>query len=243
MRFWHTPLALLAIPLVAAASPAAALADPPPASVHVKNCRSGPTPDQRSATFVGRMHSVPGSVRMAMHFRLLETSPSSGSAPDRSPDLGPWHTSRKNVQRFSYSQTVNGMTPGDSYRVVVRFKWMDGSGNVIRRGKRTSAACRQPGLPNLMIAGIAIAPGKTTDTATYRISVSNDGGGPANGFVVDLYMGGYLLDTRTIKHLGRGQTRSMRITGPRCQSVRAVVDPDNRVAESNESDNSFTRTC
>ena len=178
-----------------------------------------------------------------MHFRLLETTPG-GSAPDRSPDLGPWHNSRQNVERFSYSQTVNGMTPGDSYRVVVRFRWVDGSGHVIRRAKRTSAACVQPGLPNLTVRGIAIASGSTVGTAVYRVTVANYGNGPASRIGVALYTDvGHLVDSRTINHLGRGEVKTVKITGPSCETVRAVVDPENRIAESNESDNSYSRLC
>ena len=244
MRFRQTSVPLLAAVLLSAAAPSAALGDGPVASVHMRGCKTGASPDERSATFVGRMRSIPGSIRMGMHFRLLETSPRSGSAPDRSPDLGPWHNSHKNVERFSYSQTVNGMTPGDSYRVVVRFRWIDASGHVIRRAKRTSAACTQPGLPNLRVDGIAIAAGETAGTAVYRVAVSNDGGSPAAQVGVALYTGsGHLIDSRTIKHLGAGQTRTVKITGPPCQTVRAVGDPENRIAESNESDNSFTRGC
>jgi hypothetical protein len=243
MRIRNAAIVLAAIAGAAVFAPGSAVADPPAASVHIKVCLTGSDPADRSATFVGRIHSVPGSVRLAMHFKLLETS-RDGSA--QSSDLGPWHTSREGVDKFTYSQIVNGMAPGDSYRVVVRFRWFDGSGGIIKRAKHTSAACTQPGLPNLTISGIGIAPGNTSDTAMYRVHVANDGEGPADRVVVRLYSDGYLVDSRKIKHLPRGTTRTVKISGPVCQkghTVRAVVDPANRIEESDENDNSFTRTC
>ena len=245
MRFRETAIVVCAAAAAVIAGPASALADPPPASVHLKACRTGSDPADRSATFVGHMRSVPGSVRLAMRFQLLEST-GDGSAPIRS-DLGPWHTSRDGVDKFTYSQTVNGMTPGDSYRVVVRFRWLDGSGQVVRRAKRKSAACTQPGLPNLTIAGIKVAPGNANGTAMYRVSVSNNGEGRADKVVVRLYSdGSHLIDSRRIKHLPSGATRTLKISGPVCQpghTVRAVVDPANRIEESNENDNVLARTC
>jgi hypothetical protein len=161
----------------------------------------------------------------------------------RSPNLGPWHTSNDGVKRFSYSQTVNGLTQGDSYRVVVKFRWIDGSGTVIRRAKRTSAACVQPGPPNLTVDSITIAPGGSLGTSVFRVRVSNDGEALVRSALLELFTDGTEADARQLKDLQPGETRTVKMTGPICATVRATIDPKNRVAESNEHDNSLTRSC
>lgn len=244
MRIRTAAIVIAAFAGAAVLAPGSAVADQPASSVHLKACRTGSDPMARGATFVGRMHSVPGSVRLAMHFKLLEVSRDGSTS---SSDLGAWHTSHEGVENFTYSQIVNGMTPGDSYRVVVRFRWFDGSGHIIKRATHTSSTCTQPGLPNLTISGIGIGPGSTSDTAMYRVRVTNNGEGPADKVVVRLYLdGSHIIDSRRIKHLPRATTRTVKISGPVCQpghTVRAVVDPANRIQESDENDNSFTRTC
>jgi hypothetical protein len=245
MRFHRIfmPTALVAV--CAAAAPSVAAADPAPASVHLKACRTGTgtDPAQRSATFVGKMHDIPGSVRMGMHFRLIERSPQNGPQPMRSPDLGPWHTSNEGVKRFSYSQTVNGLTQGDSYRVVVKFRWIDSSGKVIRRAKRTSAACVQPGPPNLTIDSIAVERGYSLGTSVFRVTVSNDGEALVRSALLEVFTDGAEADSRRLKDLQPGETRTLKMTGPFCAAVRATIDPKNRVAESDEHDNSLSRSC
>jgi hypothetical protein len=241
MRFRpiYAPLAVAAAALAMAAL---ASADSPPASVRVKSCEKGSDTSSRGATFVAEMQSVPGAVRMAMRFRLIERS--GGPHPKtRVLSLGPWHRSAKNVTRFTFSQTVNGMTPGDSYRVLVQFHWLDGSHNVIEHTKRRSGACAQPGLPDLTVTGIKLSAGQSTGTQTYRVSVANKGSYPAHKIGVALYVNGHLVNTRTIKHLGGGETKAVKMNGPPCMTVEAIVDPDNHIAESNENDNSFSRQC
>jgi CARDB len=244
MRFHRFLLATALAALSATAAPAAASADPPQ-SVHLKACRTGTgmDPSPRSATFVGKMHDVPGSVRMGMHFRLIERSAQNGTQPMRSPDLGPWHTSNDGVKHFSYSQTVNGLTQGDSYRVVVKFRWIDSSGKVIRRAKRTSAACVQPGPPNLTVDSIAIKRDTSLGTSVFHVKISNDGEVLVKSALLELFTDGAEADSRRLKNLQPGETRTVKLTGPICATVRATVDPKNRVAESNEHDNSLTRSC
>ena len=241
MRF-RSVYAGLAVTAAILAFPAAAPADSAPASVRVKSCDKGSDPSTRGATFVAQMHSVPGTVRMAMRFRLIERS--SGPHPQtRGLQLGPWHRSAKDVNRFTFSQTVNGMTPGGSYRVVVQFHWLDGSHHLIEHAKRRSGACAQPGLPNLKVTGIKMAAGQSPGTAVYRVSVANDGNARARKVAVALYVDGHLADTRTLKQLDAGETKTVKLNGPQCMTVEAIVDPDNRIAESNENDNSFSRKC
>ena len=88
-----------------------------------------------------------------------------------------------------------------------------------------------------------MAAGQSPGTAVYRVSVANDGNARARKVAVALYVDGHLADTRTLKQLGAGETKTVKLNGPQCMTVEAIVDPDNRIAESNENDNSFSRKC
>ena len=165
---------------LALAAPAAARADGP-ASVHLKECTTGSDPSQRSATYQAWMRSVPGSVRMALRFRLIARYPGHRPQAVGSSKLSKWHRSHSGVTRYGYKQTVKELAAAGSYRAVVRFRWYDADHNVIRRAKRVSEACVQKGeLPNLVITGVHIAPGmactgchsRTRVRATPRTSPS-----------------------------------------------------------------------
>jgi len=228
---------------LALAAPAAARADGP-ASVHLKECTTGSDPSQRSATYKAWMHSVPGSVRMALRFRLIARYPGHRPQAVGSSKLSKWHRSHSGVTRYGYKQTVKELAAAGSYRAVVRFRWYDADHNVIRRAKRVSEACVQKGeLPNLVIAGVHIAPGMAPGSSVYRVSFANTGKGDAEDFTVALFVDGALADSRRIARLDAGEHATVDLNGPRCRRLRAVVDRENAVPETNETDNSYKSRC
>jgi hypothetical protein len=46
---------------------------------------------------------------------------------------------------FIYTKRVEGLTGPAVYRAVVRFRWSDADGHVLRRARRVTGGCRQPG--------------------------------------------------------------------------------------------------
>lgn len=233
MRLRQGRFAIVALTAaVAAAGAPAARGGEPLATAQVRHCVSGPYWTDRRATFVGSMRTVDGAAHLQMRFHV-------GSV------LTPWRTSDPGVDRFTYRQIVAGLASGP-YQAVVKFRWLDGAGQVIRRAKRTSDDCQQPPIRvNLTIAKIAIAPGDAVGTSIYRVSVLNSGDVPLKKpFMVSLYTNqDYLVDSRKLKRIGAGQTRVVKFAGPSCQTVTAWVDQDERVAETDAHDNSLKQTC
>jgi CARDB len=237
-------LALLlftALPLVAVAAPANA-ATP---SAKVVECRTGKTPDTRLATFEGRMKTVKGAIRMQMRFELLQETPGAASPQAvKAPELSPWRRSKLGVSRFTYAQTVKGLSSGVTYSSRVHFRWLTVAGKVIREEERVSGTCVQRGdLPNLVLGSIKFGRGSVDGTALYSVQVGNTGEGDAESLTVSVIADGANIDTRTVDGLKAGEFTTVRFTGPRCSKVRAVVDRGATVPETVEEDNELRARC
>ena len=235
-------LALLlftALPLTAVAAPAHA------ATVKVAECRTGDTPEERFATFEGRMKTVKGAVRMQMRFELLAETPGASTPQSvKAPELTPWRRSKIGVQRFTYAQTVKGLASGVTYSSRVQFRWLNLAGKVVRSEERVSGTCVQRGdLPNLVLGSIKISRGAVGGTAMYSVQVGNTGEGDAKGVGVSLFADGAHIDTRTVDSLKSGEFTTVRFTGPRCARLRAVVDREATVPETVEEDNELKARC
>ena len=241
MRFRPAYLTLLAAALLALPGTAAAAKAP---TVRVTECQTGKDAAHRLATFHAQMKSVPGSSRMAIRFQLVERV--GADSPKNAPasGLSAWHVSRAGVKKFGYSQTVKGLSAGVVYRGVVQFRWIDSAGRTIKRDRRTSGACAEDGdLPNLRITAVKISPGSTAGTAVYSVAVGNAGRGAAKDFGVDLIVDGALSDSTTVDRLAGGETKTVKLTGPICHRLRAVVDGARAVPETIDEDNALRSTC
>jgi hypothetical protein len=240
MRTRTLSLALIA---AFAAAPSAASASGP-AAVHLKSCHTGKDPADRHATYRARMHSVEGSVRMAMRFELIERFPGHHARQIRDKKLNAWHRSRHGVVKYAYSQKVRQLSPGGSYRTRVRFRWYDEGGNVIRRARRSSPTCKQTGgLPNLVVTAVSFSQGESPGTTDYTVSIGNTGESPAEDFNVTLIVDGAVVDERKVDHLDAGESQAIQLNGPECDHLKATVDPDRRVVEQIEDDNSLRTRC
>ena len=56
-------------------------------------------------------------------------------------------------------------------------------------------------------------------------------------------MDGALADSREIGGLGPGEGSTVYLNGPACKRLRAVIDRENAVPETNEGDNSYRARC
>jgi hypothetical protein len=241
MRTRTVALLIVASALLAPASAGAK----GPASVKVTQCRTGDDAVDRAVTYRARMRSVPGSARMRLRFVLLARS--TGDSPQQlgSENIGGWRKSDAGVTRFSYSQKVRGLDAGVAYRAVVKFRWYDANGKLIKRAKRRSRACKPSGeLPNLELLSVKVSPGKTPGTARYSINIGNTGEGPAEFFVVSLFVNNDAeVDSRTIERMEAGETETIKFNGPACFKLRAVVDRERSVPETIEDDNVLSARC
>jgi CARDB len=240
-------LAALIVVAVSASAQPGNHASKPLASARVSQCLRGPAAENRLALFRGAMRRVPATQSMWMRFKLQERVGEGAFRTIKAPGLGTWRKSRPGVRRFAYRQRVLALAEGSSYRVIVSFRWYDANGEVIRKLRRRSPACRQPGLlANLRVARIGggkVVPG-SPGVYRYAVNVINRGRVATDPFSVRLDVDGATADTGMISALAPGETRRLVLSGPACRgTVTAVADPEDLVREVTERDNQLTVPC
>lgn len=243
-RMRHLAALTLVAALTAAVPAAPAAKRKPVTSVRVVKCAKGPTVAERRAIFRGAMRRVRGSERMWMKFRLQERVGGPRFRTVKAPGLGVWRKSRAGVRKFAVRQRVLALGEGAAYRVAVQYRWYDGDGELVRRERRRSRPCTQPGLlPNLRV--VRIVPRTTPNgTVQYLVDVLNRGRVPSTATTVALTVDGDLIDTPALGPLAPREIRRVVVTGPGCSTlVAAKVDPADTVRESNEADNTRALAC
>ena len=232
--------AIAAVFLAAACLPAPAQAGAV-TGVKVSSCSRF----DHSASFYGRMNRQLNAERMAMRFTLLVRGPGDVFTPIKAPGLSRWRKSKPDVRAFGYRQRVRGLADGAFYRVQVDYRWYDRDGEVVRKSRRRSRVCSQAGpLPNLRVRIADAGPTAIAGVWRYRVRVANPGSALAEGVAVRMTVDGSVVDTRTIDTLEAGAFTFLTFRGPPCGTeAQAVVDPDNTVQESDDSDNAKTRAC
>ena len=236
------PLTLAVLALAAFAAPGQAGHKTP--SARVAACEAGDAGETRNATFLGRMRATAGTDRMAMRFTLMERFGDERLHPVDFPELRAWRFSKPGVRDFRFKQTVTGLQGGGEYRTRVEFRWLDDDGNLLRKARRTSGACRLAGeLPNLR-AGAPTASAGPEGTSVYVVPVRNEGKAAAQGVAVELFVDGAATNVVQIDSVAPGETREVRFSGPACtRRLRVVVDPNDTVKERAESDNVTAAPC
>jgi hypothetical protein len=248
------PLAVVLTPLVVlAGTVAGALAAPSAGSkagqaiVTVADCHPADQMADRYASFNAQMRTVPGTQRMAMRFTLLERLGGDlvPFKPVPLPDLKPWRRSKPNARAFIYTQRVTALRDGGAYRMRVQFRWYGGHRTLLRSATVRSRTCRQPvPLPDLTITSIWSAPALVSGQRVYSITVANRGYGDARNVPVELKIDGSTVGGSNVDLLPAQESSVVQIQGPQCVlTVRAVVDPDRVVPETDDSDNSLTLPC
>lgn len=211
-------------------------------------CHFAPAQQDRYAVFGGSMKSLRnGADRMQMRFDLYRRLPASARFHYvAASGLGVWNKAAASVTRYRFRQKVENLPAPAFYRAVVSYRWLTAAGKVFARTKRTTPVCHQPDpRPDLRVSRItgALAP---AGNAFYDVVVRNDGRSAATDFDVVLTVNGTARPAATVATLAAGGRRVVRFTAPRCtagSTVKADVDPDNRVAERDESDNSLGVDC
>ena len=212
--------------------------------VRVLACASS-DPDARSATFLGRMRSVPGADRLMMRFTLLERFGDEKLSPVPFGGLRAWRTSKPG------SATSATSRPSRASRAAATTASASTTAGSTRAGTCAQGAPHEPrrasqkgDLPNLLI-GQPRAQAGPEGTAVYLVPVQNNGLAPASGVTVDLSVDGAATNVGQVDSIAPGETREVRFTGPVCKSrLRAVVDPvRHRQRERLESDNVTDRSA
>jgi len=240
MRRTLPVLALLAFAL---AAPSAAAQQPPPLAATLDACKTSPLPAERIAIFAGSMPAIARAESMRMRFELERKRPDEElwRRMKGVPGLGVWERSLPNRAGFVFDKRIDSLQVPAAYRVLVRFRWENAGGEVVRSVDRRSAVCQQPDLrPDLVpeeLTAVVQAPG----LAVYTIRVLNAGRAAATAFTVRI--GDKSVE---IARLAPGQRRSVLVLAPSCAAgtlVSARVDADKRVEEADERANVLRRAC
>jgi hypothetical protein len=224
-------LALLGFPAAAGA-----------ATVRLVECVPALAAAERSATFEARVHRVGDSERMQLRF-TLQVRQDALQRWQRVPaaDADEWLTSFPGVRRYSYSRTVRNLAAPASYRMIVRFRWLDAHGAVVRRSRATSRACRQPDMrPDIVATAIVPVAGG------YEVVLRNRGRSDAGPFDVALAVGAAEAASAALDGLAGGERLTVAFSGPPCvpgEPLTATVDPAGAVDEADEDGNVLAVLC
>ena len=223
---------------------AVALATAPPAhaatrmgSAALLRCGSG------VATFEGRVTAMKRAAKAQMRFTLQARTPEEPVWRGVSaPGFGSWLTAPPKAGRYVYDKTVQQLLAPAEYRAVIRFRWRDAHGRVLRTERATTKICRQPDpRPDLQI--VALKTG-----ARYVAVIRNTGRGDAGPFSVAFTRNGESLGLVAIADgLKSGAHISAVLsTAPACAAgelIAAQADPLDEVDEADEDGNVLSQTC
>lgn len=118
----------------------------PAVSATVDQCIVGEAADARSVTFTGQMETVPGASRMDMQIVLLEhTHGVPGFHVPAAGGVGAWQRSETGVKIYRYVRQVTDLPAPAVFRALIRYRWLDEAGRVVRSDERRTPVCREPG--------------------------------------------------------------------------------------------------
>lgn len=241
-----TRVVLLTVLFVLVAVPAAQAK--PSARALVSSCERGLEEADRAAEFEGQMRRVAGASRMQMRFTLQARTPDTGKWSGlTAPGFGNWVGSAAGTSRYVYTKRIEDLLAPASYRVLVRFRWLDSGGDVIQRAKDYSSTCRQPDLrPNLVVRSIGVQPAERPARRRYVVFVRNAGGSLADASSLLVTVNGAPLPQAPVAELEPGEGVLVTVEGPACGAgtrVAAGADAEDALDERDESDNELTRPC
>ncbi len=245
--------AMLALPGAALASPTATtaaaqgVAKRPAVAATLQACVT--TGAVRKAVFKGAMPGVAKlGGRMEMRFDLYAFSATAPQWTEVDVDeFGQWDLSDPGVSGFIIKKRVSGMQGGVSYRAVVRFRWRNDAGRIVKTARKVTKPCVQPDTaPDLVVREPSIVAGVRDDVVVYHATVTNIGLGAAAPFDVTLAVNGVVQPAQRIGPLVPGAATQVTFQAPRCQAgtiVRFTVDAKAEIPESNETNNALERRC
>jgi hypothetical protein len=267
-----TATALIALSAAAFAAPGdhppanRGAAGDPKASVGIGQCTSAAMYADRRLEFRGSMSSIGAGGTMQMRFTLYRRYNESHSKrmrvvrPTDGGSLGQWLGSTDpTATTYIHNLSVTPVETYATYRAKVQFRWLNASGTMVARTKRTSRLCKQKtGLPNLEVSGVQRYPNTGTVypqmPAAYAVTIRNTGRSSAalqSGFMLAGQAGGDLVDgtieTTPLNPFDTIPARSSIVRtlyGPECHGGLAVrVDPRKMVRETSDRDNAYNGPC
>jgi hypothetical protein len=195
--------------------------------------------------FEAAMRGIPGATRLQLRFTLQVREDRWERVP--APTFDHWTTSARGKAGYVYAKQVEDLVPG-AYRVLVRFRWRDADGAVVRAARRRSPTCVVPDeRPDLAPVKIRQRGGPADDTTRYTVVVANRGRSAAPAFTVGFAVDGVPLRERRLDGLEAGKKASVVFVGPACDDdddvLVASVDAAGLVDEADEADDMLSAAC
>jgi CARDB len=214
------------------------------ARVALLSCSTGLSAGERTAVYQGRMRRVSGTRKMQMRFALQwRQSGAKRWSAIKAPGLGTWVSANPGVKSYTFTKRIENLAAPASYRVVVRFRWLDARGHTIDSDSIVARPCRQPDLrPNLVPKRVYSERIGDPDQRRYVVVVRNEGATAAGAFDVGF---GALAPSHVVD-LGPGVSTLVSFEAPRCDapaSLTATVDPGALIDEADEEDNTLSVPC
>jgi hypothetical protein len=120
----------------------------PTVSATLVGCESTGEQAERSATFAGEMSTIPGAAKMEMRIDILERALGETSFHVvTAPGLGVWRYAAPGVKNYRYLKEVTNLAAPAYYRGLVRFRWLNAKGKLLKAMELRTARCMQPALP------------------------------------------------------------------------------------------------
>jgi hypothetical protein len=198
----------------------------------------------RTAAFEGRMDTVQGASRMQMRFRLQVSTPDEPAwSRVLVPGFSAWVTSDPGRTRYVYTKRVEALLAPAAYRVILKFRWLDADGAVLRTANATSRSCRQPDpRADLRVVSLDLAPGPDQ---RYDITLRNAGRSDAASSVVRLALPDGTVLSAGVPPIAPGGRENVFVSGPACRPgapVTVTADALDAVDERNEA-NAVSLPC
>jgi CARDB len=244
-----TSLCALTAALAVGSAPAPA-AVPGKPRVSVPVCHSDVAPLDRRITWVGQMDSIRPGNRMEMRFDVYVKTPTEPAWKlVTAPDLGIWNRAKAGTTQYKFRQKAVNLSAPASYKARVTFRWLGpGKGDKTVKVK-TSKVCQQTDpRPNLRVVRLDATPLKGS-MANYQVVIRNTGGSAAtgpSGFDVAVAVDRVAQPSKNVLGLRPGELVQVNIRAPRCVqggTVRAQVDPDHRIDQSDRADDVLELPC
>ena len=165
-----------------------------------------------------RCASLAGASRMQMRFTLQARTPDTTRwSAVAAPGFGSWVSSASGTSRYVYTKRVEGLLAPAYYRVLLRFRWLDGAGRVIAsHPPRTRAACRQPDpRPNLVVSSLGVRPTAKPGRAATSRSCATPGRSAAEATALRVALRRHRAAARAGRRARAGRGRRGHGRGPR----------------------------
>ena len=214
--------------------------NPPRAVLAPVACVKALDPVGRSVSVTATMRPLKGTQKLSVDVRLLDRAAGVRTwTPVTGPGLGQWLSptdpptlGQRPGDVWNIRHPVADLTAPAAYRFSVEFRWFGIGGKVLGGETLTSTTCQQPELrPDLVVGTVAVTPAPRRNRRIYATTISNTGATAATGVLVELNVGGTIVD-RTIKRLARHASQDVRFNAPACNAAvpaSVTVDPDDRI--------------